>query len=124
MATHTAADAMGVSDFIGRLSPGKVADVVVLQGDRSNPYATVTSARPQDVRAVFIGGALYYGDVSIFDASIARNAFCEELDVCGTAKTLCIRDAGEDATSLDKAQWPFFTLSEMQTYLQNVLKPV
>jgi imidazolonepropionase-like amidohydrolase len=53
-ATVTAADALGQSDNLGSLEPGKLADIVVLEGD---PLADIQNARR--VRTVAKGGRVY-----------------------------------------------------------------
>ncbi|MEE2789517.1 MAG: amidohydrolase family protein [Myxococcota bacterium] len=92
MVTSKAAESMGVDDLLGQLSPGFRADVIAIQGDRKTPYDSIVAANPSRVEAVFIGGALYYGNAAHFDNSIQRNDLCEDVDICGQAKKLCVRD--------------------------------
>jgi Tol biopolymer transport system component len=53
-ATADAADALGVSDALGSIEPGKLADLVMVGGD---PLRDIRNAR--DVRAVVRGGRVY-----------------------------------------------------------------
>jgi imidazolonepropionase-like amidohydrolase len=53
-ATVTAAEALGQSDNLGSLEPGKLADIVVLEGD---PLADIQNARR--VRMAVKGGRVY-----------------------------------------------------------------
>jgi imidazolonepropionase-like amidohydrolase len=53
-ATLTAADALGQSDRLGTLDPGKLADIVVVEG---NPLADIHNARR--VRTVLKAGRVY-----------------------------------------------------------------
>lgn len=53
-ATVTAADALGQSDTLGALEPGKLADIVVLEAD---PLIDIHNARR--VRTVVKGGRVY-----------------------------------------------------------------
>jgi imidazolonepropionase-like amidohydrolase len=55
-ATVTAADALGQSDALGAVEPGKLADIVVLEGD---PLADIQNARR--VRTVVKAGRAYDG---------------------------------------------------------------
>jgi imidazolonepropionase-like amidohydrolase len=53
-ATLTAAEALGQSESLGALEPGKLADIVVLEAD---PLADIHNARR--VRTVVKGGRVY-----------------------------------------------------------------
>jgi 5-methylthioadenosine/S-adenosylhomocysteine deaminase len=69
MATREGALALGQSDRIGSLEPGKLADLIVVGSDlphtrpAADPYSTlVYSSRPSDVRATVINGDVVYAD--------------------------------------------------------------
>lgn len=94
MVTVDAALAMGAQDDIGALKPGMYADVAVFAGDRKAPFAAVVQSRPETVRLVVIGGRPLYGDTSVVSAIAAPG--CEPLDVCGVAKTVCVKDPNVD----------------------------
>jgi imidazolonepropionase-like amidohydrolase len=53
-ATLTAAEALGQSDTLGTLEPGKLADILILEAD---PLADIKNAR--QIRTVFKGGEIY-----------------------------------------------------------------
>jgi imidazolonepropionase-like amidohydrolase len=53
-ATRNAADLLGVSDRLGTLEPGKLADLIVVDGDPLADIAVLT--RPGAVRLVLLGG--------------------------------------------------------------------
>jgi 5-methylthioadenosine/S-adenosylhomocysteine deaminase len=96
MVTENAAAVLGLSDTIGRVEVGLVADLAVYRSQDGNPYQSITQATPADVRLVMIGGELVYGDPEIFDLRPAVDA-CEPLEVCGVEKLLCIsRPGGQD----------------------------
>lgn len=61
MATVTAARIAGLDAFLGRLAPGRPADLVVLERHRADPWENVVDADPAWVEAVMIGGDLSYG---------------------------------------------------------------
>jgi hypothetical protein len=62
MATSAPAHAAAVDDEVGAIRPGLRADVLVLRGDRNQPYRTVIDARPPDVQVVLIAGVPLYGE--------------------------------------------------------------
>ena len=69
MATREGARAIGQSDGIGSLEPGKLADFIVVGTTASHtrpaadPYSTlVYAARPTDVRATIVNGEVVYAD--------------------------------------------------------------
>jgi hypothetical protein len=61
MVTRDAADIAGLGDKLGRLEPGRPADLVVLQRHRDDAYDTVVGSYPAWVELVMIGGDVIYG---------------------------------------------------------------
>lgn len=61
LVTIDAAEFLGISDTVGSLAPGKMADIVIWSGDPLDPASRV--------REVYIGGELVYRDDSITTAS-------------------------------------------------------
>src|SRR5262245_353642 len=61
MVTGTAADVAGLGDKLGRLAPGRPADLVVLQPQRDDAFESVVAAYPSSVDLVMIGGDIIYG---------------------------------------------------------------
>jgi cytosine/adenosine deaminase-related metal-dependent hydrolase len=61
MVTSRAADIAGLGDKLGRLAPGRPADLVVLRRGRDDPYDNVVDAYPSWVDLVMIGGDVIYG---------------------------------------------------------------
>lgn len=121
MVTDHAAEAMGVADLVGRLEPGHFADVVAITGDRRRPYEAILSAGNPDVRAVFIGGVLFYGDDEVFDETIALNDLCEPVDVCGGSKRVCVKQQPGEGNLSDDGNWSRFTLVDHIDFLQTEL---
>ncbi|MGC6417515.1 MAG: amidohydrolase family protein [Bradymonadia bacterium] len=122
MVTDKAAASIGVGDLVGRLSEGMFADVAVWRGDRDEPHAAVLNAEAMDVRAVLVGGQIYYGDSDVFDYAIARNELCEEIALCDGSKTICVRDADGEANVTDPDDWPLFGFYEIQDYVTRVVE--
>lgn len=61
MVTSDAAAIAGLEDKLGRLEPGRPADLVVLQRQHADPYDNVVAAYPSWVQLVMIGGDVIYG---------------------------------------------------------------
>ena len=60
-------DAIGWSDYTGRIKAGLAADLVVLDTFVQDPYRNVILAIDPDVRLVTVGGLPVYGDVDIMN---------------------------------------------------------
>lgn len=61
MVTQDAAAIAGLSEWLGELSPGRPADITVLERRHEDPYRSVVEAYPAEVELVTIGGFLAYG---------------------------------------------------------------
>jgi 5-methylthioadenosine/S-adenosylhomocysteine deaminase len=61
MVTSGAADIAGLGDKLGRLAPGRPADLVVLRRQRDDAYDNVVDAYPSWVDLVMIGGDIVFG---------------------------------------------------------------
>ena len=66
--TTNIVDAIGWTDFTGRIQPGLAADLVVLDTFHADPYRNVVEAIDPDVRLVVVGGLAVFGDVDIMQA--------------------------------------------------------
>jgi hypothetical protein len=101
MITVRAAEHMAIEAQVGTLEVGKLADVLVLTGDETNPYGAVLEARPQNVRLVLLSGTPVYGEPAIMQSMIDVPASCAELSVCGTTQRVCWDDPPDAAVSPD-----------------------
>ena len=92
MVTASAADMTDTQEKLGRLEPGKVADLAIfrLRTFAASPYRAVITANPEDVVLTVRGGMPLYGDQALVAALGQGN--CESLDVCGASKVVCIKD--------------------------------
>jgi cytosine/adenosine deaminase-related metal-dependent hydrolase len=61
MVTSGAAEIAALGHRLGQLAPGRPADLVVLQRQRTDPYENVVAAYPSWVDLVMIGGDMIYG---------------------------------------------------------------
>lgn len=106
MSTINAAAAVGFDDQLGSLDAGKWADIMVVAGDRTKPYAALVETRAEQVRLVTVGGRGIYGDPALLSGSLVNAMACVKVPdglspdgktgVCGAAKSMCV-DAS-DAT--------------------------
>jgi 5-methylthioadenosine/S-adenosylhomocysteine deaminase len=80
MSTSIPAKVAHVDDKVGGLKVGAYADLFILNGDRSHPYAALTAARPQDVQLVLVGGVPMYGSETLMNAFQSKT---ESVDICG-----------------------------------------
>lgn len=115
MATVNAANALGVSAYVGTLEVGKRADIAVFCPSDADPYQSILQSSPREVTAVFVDGRMLYGDDSL-GAVAPMSSECEALDVCGRAKTVCIAETnGNPADKLDQ------TLAEIRATLEQAM---
>ncbi|MBI5535641.1 MAG: amidohydrolase family protein [Deltaproteobacteria bacterium] len=90
MVTSEAAKAIEVQNQLGTIEVGKLADLIVVSGDTANPYDTLVTARPVNIRMVMVNGAMLVGDSYLSQA--ASLADCETVDVCGSSKFVCVKE--------------------------------
>jgi hypothetical protein len=69
MATSIPAQIAGLDHKSGTLQQGRRADIVVIKGDVSDPYAAVVHARPQDVLLTLVSGEPFYGEGGLVAAT-------------------------------------------------------
>lgn len=118
MATKNGAVALGVSDRLGYLEEGYIADLVVYQAGGRDPYRAVIDASPDQVSLVMRGGEALYGDASVI--SELRPQGCDVEDVCGVSKSICVQgDAGVSYATLkgyvDSGAYPLFFCGEPES---------
>ncbi len=95
MATINAARATHTDRYIGSIKVGLFADLALFDASQHKDYRAVIDARPQDVHLVLKAGKALYGTKALLGAALPKAyqaSKCENLDVCGTAKLLCIKD--------------------------------
>ena len=80
MTTAVPARISGIGDKVGSLSPGLYADLFVLMGDGSEPYAALAHAKPGDVHLVLVGGVPIYGSDKLMGMLSIK---MEPIEICG-----------------------------------------
>ena len=100
MATRSAAEAGGVSDQIGQVATGYLADLTLFDASERSGYAAAIGASSQDVVLVLRGGTPLLGDDAVMSALGAGEGVCDLMgDVvagdCMSGHRICVmRDAG------------------------------
>jgi hypothetical protein len=111
MVTTNAAAVTKTSKGVGTIAMGLLADITVFAGNGKAPFRSVIEARPQDVALVMRSGTALYGDDAVVGALVT--ASCDAVDVCGTAKRVCLSsEIGETYATLSAnvgaAMYPAF----------------
>lgn len=117
MATKNAAVILGLSDKIGTIKKGLLADLFVLRGTRTAPYDAVTKASAKDVILTMVGGKVLYGDKDVSAVAYAGSA-CEDFDACGSPKFLCATEPGKTNDKLNQ------TYAEIHGILEAAMKDI
>lgn len=101
MATVNAAIVSAMGDVIGQLREGYFADLAVYNGKTNKQYAAVLRAGVADVALVMRGGQVLYGDEAIVGSLPGGATGCENLDVCGQKRQVCLeREIGKSLEAL------------------------
>ena len=105
MATINAAKAAKMEDIIGQLTPQHFADMAIFKKSISKKnYRAVLDADASDVVLVLRGGVALYGDANLLAAMGGDDSKCENLDVCGSAKRVCVKqETGKTLAELTNA---------------------
>lgn len=117
MATANGAQVLALGDRLGSLKKGYIADIIVVRGDRTKPYDAVIAATPREVRMTMIGGKVLYGD-SAARALGAYGPACEDLDVCGQSKFVCVSEPASTENKVNQ------TLAQIRTALETGMADV
>jgi 5-methylthioadenosine/S-adenosylhomocysteine deaminase len=95
-ATTNAAKTLKWEKLAGSLEAGKLADVLVVDGDGSDPYAPLFRATEKDLSLVAIGGVARFGKPDLVDELLSHGAKTETIKVGGAARTLNLDDPATD----------------------------
>ncbi|XXF78402.1 amidohydrolase family protein [Myxococcaceae bacterium GXIMD 01537] len=125
MVTTNAAELTDTQEKLGRLAQGKVADIAIfrLRSFALRPHRAVLTSNAEDIVLTVRGGKPLYGDKALM-ASLSTETDCEALDVCGNARTVCLRSeisAGSTVRTLatlteaNKNSYPLFFCGQTPT---------
>ncbi len=93
MATRNAAQILKWSTAAGSLSPGKRADLVVIDGASGDAYEALIHARETDVRLVMINGVARYGTKELMGALVPQD---QTVKVDGESRRLFLKQETAD----------------------------
>ena len=80
MVTRRPADAMNWGEQLGRIQPGFLADVIVVDDRNIDPYRNLIEATEDNIALVFVRGEALYGDAILLQN--ARRGFTTGLTRC------------------------------------------
>jgi 5-methylthioadenosine/S-adenosylhomocysteine deaminase len=93
MATRNAAQILKWSTAAGSLSPGKRADLLVIDGASGDAYEALVHARETDVRLVMINGVARYGTKELMGALVPQD---QTVKVGGESRRLFLKQETAD----------------------------
>lgn len=100
MVTYNAAEAFGLTSVVGQLKAGLHADIAMYRKTPTRQqHRAIIDAEPQDVLLVMIDGKVIYGESS----AVASSGSCESIDVCGSAKTICLDRLAKNSSNFTYA---------------------
>ena len=91
MVTQNAAFSIGAQNALGALKAGYAGDVSVFSTSPGKDYRAVIASNPEDVLLVLRGGKVLYGDGELLGQKGLGADTCEDLDVCGVKKKVCVK---------------------------------
>ena len=96
--TSDAARIVGLDGVLGELAEGYRADIAVYDWSRT-PYQAIITGGPETVRLTVVNGSALYGRTDWLATTTDHPEWCETLDACGAANSVCVKVAssGDDA---------------------------
>ncbi len=88
MATEGGARVAGMSDRIGVLAVGAMADIMIVPMRGLEPHAAVVDAVNRDIELVLRGGLPMFGEAALVTA--LGGSDCEPLEVCSQSRRVCV----------------------------------
>lgn len=100
MVTKGAAQALGFDAVTGELAEGKTGDIAIFAKNGKTGFRAVIGASEREVALVVRGGKVLVGSSAVV---AALEQSCDELDVCGAKKRVCLsRDTGKSWDTIGK----------------------
>lgn len=110
--TTDAARIVGLDGVLGQLVEGMKADVAVYSWD-AHPYRHIIQSEPEDVLLVVVDGQALYGRTDWLDGTAEHPEWCEAVEVCGEARSACVKAASSGGDAQTMAEIGELLQSEM-----------
>jgi hypothetical protein len=146
MTTHNPAVSLGISNLMGRLAPGLLANIVVYDGQgMDNPYRAAIESGPAGIAIVLQGdlmpayfglptrAAALYGDLELMTAlagmpvvdgcEVFAEPWAGVFDVCGIDKFICTDNVETRAFAGDYAQFWLLSATIHEPWFQQWYGP-
>jgi hypothetical protein len=91
MVTKNPAIIAGISEYVGSIREGLFADLLIIDGNPSQPYRSLIEADAGDVKLVLIGGVPLYGSLDFMEQFWASDEFIS-FDMNGQIKAILSMD--------------------------------
>ena len=92
----------GISEYVGTIREGLLADLLIIDGDASQPYRALIESDAGDVQLVLIGGIPLYGSQSIMERYWKSSEFTT-IEILGQTKAILLPDYTSTVSKLKAA---------------------
>ena len=90
MVTSIPAQIAGIDEFVGTIREGLYADLLIIDGDSSQPYTSLLQAQPEDVKMVIVDGFPMYGDADLITQVMTSKQY-SEVEIGNAVKLLRVK---------------------------------
>lgn len=104
-ATKNNAKIFHLEDKLGSLKAGLLADISIFSTRESVDERAIIEAEPTDIVLVLRSGTVLYGDQALVEGLTNSDSGCENLDVCGVAKRICVQREISKTLATAQADW-------------------
>jgi len=87
MVTMIPAEIAGISEYVGTISEGKFADLIVISGDLSSPYRALIDGGSESIKLVLVDGVPVYGELALMERFWDQGEL-SQIEVSGKIKAL------------------------------------
>jgi len=91
LVTCNASKALGLEKYVGAIAVGMKADIVVVPKIFDDPYTSLISSNPKDVKLTITNGRPMYGDPSIMNKFPFLDNV-ENIEICGSQKKVALKN--------------------------------
>jgi 5-methylthioadenosine/S-adenosylhomocysteine deaminase len=101
MITLNPAKAFRIDKYLGSIEKGKLGDILIISGDKKNPYTSLVHASLKDIALVIMEGKPLYGDVTFEEMCSNSNSEYTRISIQGKKKFI-IGDLSEVMNNMRK----------------------